>query len=288
MADIFVADILSGMVVIGVLASACFGIALHAGRHLGRRARDFAAVTMVLAIYGYAHFFWYNPRLSWVLPFSNLVVLGNWFPLAAGALGGLAWGRLPGRWFRKLLFLGGLAGASVYSMVYPLMGESPECGNAWSSDICLQTTPLTCTPACAATLLRAHGISVSEGEMAKACLTRDGSTWMGLYRGLKLKTQHTDWDVEVLCCDAAELVKQDGPLIMAVGLPPRETSEDHLKMAEWGWKKGVGHSVIFLRQRSCGRFLVADPTPGWGQENWSRQDLEYLFRGTAMRLVKRY
>ena len=34
--------------------------------------------------------------------------------------------------------------------------------------------------------------------MAELCLTRRGTSWMGLYRGLKLKTEGTPWKVEMV------------------------------------------------------------------------------------------
>ena len=38
----------------------------------------------------------------------------------------------------------------------------------------------------------------TEQEMAELCLTRHGTSWQGLYRGLKLKTAGTGWDVASL------------------------------------------------------------------------------------------
>jgi hypothetical protein len=109
---------------------------------------------------------------------------------------------------------------------------------------------------------------------------------MGLYRGLKLKTHGTQWDVEVLTSSADQLLKMGTtPMILSVGLPARESQEMHNMMTEWGWQPGVGHSVVLMPNGP--RLIVADPTPAVVKERWSRADLRHLYRGTAMRLVKR-
>jgi hypothetical protein len=280
------ADIIWGLAVVGMVAFGAFGLTLFLTRKLPRYANDLLAFLVVLLIFAYIRYLWYHPRLATILPFSNLVIVGNWFPVVAGALGGLAWRRIPGKYWRKSFFIGGLSFASIYSVVWPLLGETPSCMNIWKNQICVQTTAKTCTPACAATLLRKHGIYTTEREMADLCLTRSGTTWQGLYRGLKIKTAGTPWDVEVLDCDASrimEMYKQ--PMIVSVGLPSK--SSDRIAMNEWGWKPGIGHSVVYMGDVYAGRIMVADPTPNVGMEDWSVDEFQYLYRGTAMRLVKR-
>src|SRR5260221_7046371 len=44
------------------------------------------------------------------------------------------------------------------------------------------------------TTLFRSGISATEQEMADLCITRRGTYWQGLYRGLKLKTAGTLWE----------------------------------------------------------------------------------------------
>lgn len=123
--------------------------------------------------------------------------------------------------------------------------------------------------------------------MAELCLTREGTTWQGLYRGLKRKTANTAWDVEVLQCDANQILAMaNHPMILSVGLPPK-TKLTQQATAEWGWKQGIGHSVTVLARTRHGRMLVADPAPGIGREEWTEEDVRFLFRGTAMRLVRR-
>lgn len=281
-------DIYWGFALIGGLGLGIFFTTVWVSRKLPRYVSDPLALAVVVTIFAYIQFLWYNTRLVAFLPFSNLIILGNWFPLAAGALGGLAWQRIPGRIVRKSIFVGGLASTSAYSLVCPVLGDPPLCVNVWHQEICVQTTARTCTAACAATLLRAHGVFTTEREMATLCLTRRGTTWLGLYRGLKLKTEDTPWDVDVISCDGDQLLAEShGPIILSVGLPPSPRGAHEVAMNEGGWKHGVGHSVILLRPTPEGRVLIADPTPEVGLEEWTLGDVRTLYRGTAMRLVKR-
>jgi hypothetical protein len=282
------ADIYWGLIVISSLGVGFFILTLIATRRLPRYIDDIIALLVVVAIFGYIRFVWYNPRLVSWLPFSNLIIVGNWFPIAAGVLGGLAWRRMPGRVYRKSIVVGALAGTSLYSLVCPLLGDLPQCLDVWRDGICVQTTARTCTPACAATLLRSHGIEATEREMAELCLTREGTTWLGLYRCLKAKTKGTPWDVEVMSCDSETiLLDRQHPMILSVGLPSVVPGSMQLAMNEWGWKRGIGHSVIMLPNRNRTAVRIIDPTPGVGYENWAVNDIQYLFRGTAVRLVKR-
>ena len=282
------ADIFWGLIVISSLGVGMFILTLVATRKLPRYVDDGFALLVVAAIFTYIRFVWYNTRLVTLLPFSNLIILGNWFPVAAGILGGLAWRRMPGRIYRKSIVVGALACTSLYSLVCPLIGDPPQCLDVWQDGICVQTTAKTCTPACAATLLRSHGIETTEREMTALCLTREGTTWLGLYRGLKAKTRGTQWDVEVVSCDAETLLRdRDRPMIVSVGLPATVPGSKQLAMNEWGWKRGIGHSVIITPQNNRNGVRIIDPTPSVGYEDWAVGDIKYLYRGTAMRLVKR-
>jgi len=172
--------------------------------------------------------------------------------------------------------------------VFPLLGEPPACDDLWTQDgICLQTTNQTCTAACAATLLRQCGINADEQEMAELCLTRSGTTWQGLYRGLKLKTSGTAWDVRVVQGDLKQLLSQaHSPMIVSVGLE-KYADIDGSYEREDGWQPGMRHSVVLLGIHSHGRIGVVDPNPEIRREHWSSDELETLYRGPAMQLVTR-
>lgn len=283
------ADLFLGLAIMTGASIVTFAVTLWASRNCSRIVGDGLALLIVAGIFAYIHYLWYQTRLVAVLPFSSLIILGNWFPIAAAALAGLAWFHIPGCVWRRSFSISGLVAVAAYTMVSPLLGRPPQCDNQWTSDrICLQTTLQTCTPACAATLLDRYGIRTTEQEMAELCLTRAGTNWQGLYRGLKRKLAGSPWDVEVMQCDANQVASMSGePLIMSVGLSGESATDLQEITAEWGWKPGIGHSVVLLKKNNLGRYLVADPTPGIGREEWSDRDLQTFFRGTAMRIVKR-
>ncbi len=282
-------DLYVGLVILGGLTIAMFLGSLWCSHRISRVLSDLLAILVVVVMFFYIQLLWYNVRLTAILPFSNLVVIGNWLPPLAGLLAGFAWTRIYGRIVRKTLCTSALAVVAGYAAISPMLGEPPRCFDEWDKDgICLQTTQHSCTPASAATLLRLHGIEATEGEMAELCLTRDGTTWMGLYRGLKQKTRGTRWDVEVIECTAAEISRTSTePMILSVGLGKKIAKRDESRFAEWGWRPGRGHSVLLLGAGPLGGFKIADPTPGYGIEMWSATNLNELFQGTAVRLVER-
>ena len=150
-----------------------------------------------------------------------------------------------------------------------------------------ETTDFTCTAACAATVLRAHGIGATEQQMADLCLTRRGTLWQGLYRGLKLKTVRTPWDVEIVHGPFDRLrTLGDGPAILAAGIP-RDAKVARIYTERYGWTPGEWHSVLFFGFRGDGLVAMGDPTPGIGRENWTEEDLRILWAGRGVRLVPR-
>ena len=279
-------DLYIGLAILMMLSLLVFALsAVLAGGHhwLGNGL----AIGTVLLTFAYIRFVWDNTLLATVLPFSNLVVLGNWFPLAAGFLAGVVWRRIPAK--RRLYPVLALILSAAYSASYPLLGSPPKCRDTWLlNSICLQTTPATCTPACAATLLKDKDIETSEAEMARLCLTRKrGTNWMGLYRGLTLKTEGTDWTVNVVHGTAEELLAGlDAPVIIAVGIPFDEPPNSYYR-TRWIWNPGEEHSVLLGPPDDKGLFPIVDPDPKVGFEKWTRKDVLKLWRGQGMLLVPR-
>jgi hypothetical protein len=188
---------------------------------------------------------------------------------------------------RRLAVVLSLQALGWLTVFRPLWGSAPRCHDRWDGDFCVQTTDWTCTAACAATLLEAHGIRATEQEMAELCLTRAGTQWQGLYRGLKLKTASTPWDVEVVHGGFDRLrALHDGPAILAAGVP-RGTGVARIYTERYGWTPGEWHSVLFFGFRGNGLVAMGDPTPSIGRENWSEDDLRVLWRGRGMRLIPR-
>ena len=281
------ADLYFGLAAMALLAIGLFYAGLRIREKGPRFVADVIAGLTVVGTILYVVYLWDNVLLSKFLPFSNLVIVGNWFPLAAGFLSGLVWHRVPGKIYRKGLLVLSLVGVAAYSLIEPLLGSPPHCGNKWNGDVCLQTTLITCTPACAVTILNAYGISATEREMAELCLTRNGTTWPGLYRGLRIKTHGTPWKVDPFECDPDTLRAMiDGPVILSVQL--KKNAKVHSIYTERaGFTPGAPHTVVYygLYNADPDRLIICDPSHG--RECWYSEDLGVLWHGRGMRLVER-
>lgn len=278
-------DIYLGLLILAVLSTATFGAGRAIGRRVSSRAANGLSLLTVITLVVYIACVWDKTLLVGLLPFSNLIVLGNWFPLEAGFLGGLASTQFAMPAWRRGLTVVVLQLAGVVVVLFPFVGVAPHCGDVWSEGICLQTTKQTCSAASAATLLKLHGINATEQEMAELCLTRRGTNWMGLYRGLKKKTVGTEWDVEVFTGSADELRSLNSPAILSVGLA-HEAQADRFYQTELGWRPGMRHSVVLLGFVTD-LIEIGEPTPDVGRERWTSSDLQELYLGQGMRLVRR-
>lgn len=286
-------DLLWGFVILVVWTVVMFALAYRLTRHRSGRRLEWLVAATTFAVIGYVAFLWDNILLARVLPFSNLIVLGNWFPPLLGFLAGLAWNGVSGSWWKKSIYLVGMLVLAVGALVKPLRGNVPDCGDRWQNGVCLQTTPHTCSPCCGATILAHAEIETSEQEMANLCLTRQGTLWQGLYRGLKRKTADTDWDVEVFTGDVEDLRQQvqTGPVILTVGVPDEPV--DEIYTTQYGWSPGELHSVVLFDfdategSEDDQRVEMGDPSVEDGREQWSVTDLRVLYRGRGLRLVPR-
>ena len=277
-------DLYAGLLVMTGASLAVLAITLRGTRDVSKKVATGIGVGVAALLLLYMAFLWKSAVLSEYLPFSNVAVLCNWFPLAAAFLAGVTWTHGYGTKLRRVLFGAAVFLTSAWSLCDPLLGHPPFCKNQWDSNgICRQSSRFTCTPASAATLLRYHGIPAEESEMAELCLTRDGTTWQGLYRGLTLKTEGHPFRVKVIECEWDDLKKyRQQPLILSVGLDPSEPFPDDYTERRWGWEPGIRHSVILFEQGDGG-VLIADPTVGL--QKWTSGDLQTLFRGRAVALI---
>jgi hypothetical protein len=239
-----------------------------------------------------AHVLWVSDRL-WVaraLPTSGAIVFGNLLPLIVATFAGFAWRAMRGGAFRKSFLMALLALACLYRSTAPLVARTPTpLADRWSNDVCLQTSPSTCSAAAAATLLRAHGIPATEQEMARLCLTTDrGTTALGLYRGLTLKTQGTIWKVQAISGNLQTLRETD-PILLSVRLDTRSEIDPRYEN-QWGWTPGVPHTVVFFgftkEMRGDDRVEIGDPAVG--REQWFVRDFQVLWHGEGLRLVPRH
>lgn len=277
MVDLTVAIVI--MVSISVLA---FTLGLQTANDAPRR-RAFAQGISVLLMVGYWAFLWNRPVLTRLLPGSDLVIVGNWLPLWGSFFLGLCLqSRSIPRWRKTLLFVPGVA-FCFYSIVAPVLGQPPKCLMLQEERLLQQqTTPYTCSAACAASLLRLHNIQATESELARLSLTRTGTHWMGLYRGLNVKTHNTGWRVRVEEFEPSQLnALPCTPCILALQVDTSQFPEgvDH------GFKDNYGHSVLYLGRTGSDCIAVFDPSPDFGLELWDRKMIQCISGGVMLTLV---
>ena len=214
-------DLYLALALMAAVSVALFLLGLALGRRLARGALAVAALLTCAFIVGFVRFASDRLLLARLLPFSNVVVLADWLPAAVALLAGLAWRRIDGRAWRKGLLVVPLVLLCGFRSANTLFGTAPPPDDRWKRGVCLQTSQASCSAAAAATLLKAHGIDTNEAEMARLCLTRPAGTPMhGLYRGLKLKTKDSPWDVGAFRGDLNSLRGEKGPVILSVRLDP--------------------------------------------------------------------
>lgn len=282
MNDLYFAIAIIGLVSLGTLL-----LAVYIGARVSRKIATTLCVVVVGLIV--AHVLWVSDR-PWVaraLPVSSVIVLGSALPPLVAMLAGLAGRLMPGNVARRGVLLAALVVICGFRSLGPLFASPlPETGDRWRHGVCLQTSPATCSAAAAATLLRVHGIAATEAEMARLCLTRErGTAAHGLYRGLKLKTAGTPWDVEVFDTDSAGLrAIAPAAAILTVRLDPAPGIDPRYEQL-WGWTPGVQHTVVFFGFTDDGKVEMGDPAAG--REQWTAKDLGVLWHGEGMRLVKR-
>lgn len=270
-----------------VVSSIVTGIASwRLARKVHRRVTRAAVALTFLLMVIYSAFLWSRPALVRVVPFSNAIMLGNWLPLGAAIVSGLYLGRTHDKKRRsRWVLVGLLSGVGIWSAARFVVGSPPQCESRWQGDVCLQTSNTSCSAAAAVTLLKHHGIESTEAEMVELCLTRkNGTHWLGLYRGLCLKTKGTSLRVDVFEGSPSALKGSAySPSILFMGLDENSVLASHY--SERGWIPDVEHSVVLHGQDSQHRWEIADPAIGF--ERWPERDLALLWKGRGIRLVPR-
>ena len=279
------ADLYLAAIIMALLSAAALALGLRFGRQLKPRAADGLAAAVVLGMLVCAFYLRRQAWMGWLLPFSSVVILADWTPLAGGVLAGLAWHRIPGGRRRKSVAVGALILLGLFPLTRSFLGEPPLCFDQWQDGVCLQTSHTSCSAAAAATLLALHGIPGTEEELARLCLTqRRGTTFFGVYRGLKLKTAGTPWDVEIVVGSPSRLSELRGPTILEVGLASTQGVDPRYHQ-EWGWQPGQVHCVVLLGFDGSDLVRIADPSVG--REHWETDHLRVLWRGIGLRLRPR-
>ncbi|MEJ7590791.1 MAG: hypothetical protein WKF77_04530 [Planctomycetaceae bacterium] len=273
-----------------VMLTLC-GLAAFAGGALQERAGRAmvvsAEVLVCLATVAYLNLLWDRPSLSRLLPFSSTIILGNWLPIVGSFFLGVCLKTEYITFLRRIVLAICMVAISGYSLARPMLGTPPVCVPVmYDRTLDFQTTDQTCSAACAASLLRLHGISANEKELASLCLTRRGTHWLGVYRGLKLKTAGTNWDVIAEEVSTQDLFRGElGPGILALSFHVAESGRTC--DPEWGFESDVGHSVLILKSHAPAALDVFDPAPDYGFETWSEDVLVSVRNGILLRLVPR-
>lgn len=285
-------DIRLAIGLIGFLSVAIFCVTIRLLKNRSTNATILTAVGTLVLIALYTQYVWGQLWIVQWIPLPSVIVLSNWFPLLLALLAGAVWSNLSRESYVRAIpiMLLIVIGAS-YSVMRFIPTTPPECGDEWESPyrpgvppVCIQTTDFTCSAAAAATVLVTYDIPTSEQEMAELCLTRSGTTWLGLYHGLSEKLMGTDLQVEFFECDVSELyeLQSQGPMLLCCELSQEAAEALPQYKDAGGWRPGVAHSVVYLggdrRQH-----LIGDPSRGY--EIWSAQDLGLLWTGQGLRVV---
>lgn len=277
---------LSIMATAGLLAGVA-GVRLqyYADRSGQRSAAAAIQLLATLAMLAYLNWVWDQPFLARLFPFSSAIILGNWFPVAGAFFAGIcsATSRI-GR-SRRIMLVSTLLLLCGYSLVNPLLGRSPNCLPQASADRLMefQTTDQTCSAACAAGLLKLHAIDATEDELSQLCLTREGTHWLGIYRGLKLKTAGTEWDVVVEEVTGEQLLSHQN----LKGILALSFVDDSAGNHDTGFGSQTGHTVICFGTTTIRTIGVFDPSPDFGFESWNERVIEGVEKAILFRLESR-
>src|SRR3954453_11292783 len=88
-------DLILGFALLAGLAGALFVLGCWLGRPRPVWLTNLVALGTIVGLAAYTLTLWDNVLLAEILPVSNLIVVGNWFPPGLSLLAGLAWSLLP-------------------------------------------------------------------------------------------------------------------------------------------------------------------------------------------------
>jgi hypothetical protein len=277
-------DLTVAIIILGCAILACLLGGFWIGSRRSRQLKISVQWAALLLMIGYTTCLWNQPVLTQLIPASSLIILANWLPLWGSFFVGIYVASQVGFLRRSVLSILTLL-LCVYSSVAPTLGTSPRCAaDTDQFELHSQTTPHTCSPACAVSVLRLHGIEATENELAELCLTREGTHWLGLYRGLMLKTEDSAWTVAVEPFSESNLVRSSStPCVLSVNVDTKcfGATADH------GFRNNVGHSVVCLGRSGRDRVAVFDPSPDFGVEDWDHDIFQAVTSGVVLRLVPR-
>lgn len=284
---------------IGLLAFvsvAVFTTTLRLLRGRSRTVLDVTGVAVLGLLILYIIYVWGQLWIVKWIPLPSVIVLSNWFPLFMSALAGIVWLRLePPTLARRLPAMLLIVAGSVLSVVWFVPISSPECQDEWIPPypsppliwpICRQTRDDTCSAAAAATILNTLEIETTEQEMAELCLTKSGTTWLGLYHGLATKLLHSPYRLEFFEgeADALNSASLVSPMLLCCMLDMEDADAVPEYVIHGGWKPGTAHSVVYFGMIGD-QHIIGDPSRGY--ESWSEADMETLWTGAGLKVVKK-
>lgn len=278
-------DLIIGFIVIAVESILAIGLTYLACRGRAQWVLSSVAAVLVVLLLVNSWFIYDTTIFARWLPVSCVIILSNQIPVLLAALSGiiLAMPREKIQRGRKvfvailLILFGGYLSAKPV-----VVFSKPPSQSYWKDDVCLQSSMSSCSAACAATLLKSHGIQSSEEEMIDLCLTNQEGTYsLGLFRGLHLKAQ--PHRVGVFVGDVDQLRElPNRPVIISVGLSLDAASDPKISALyndKYGWTPGQFHTVVLYGFTQDDRVKIGDPSVG--REFWDLRDLEILFAGTG-------
>lgn len=275
-----------------VAAVGCFRCGMRIARHGPRLLFGATVAAVVAATFLFGVFAHGQLQLAEWAPVSSIIVLGNFLPLGAAFLIGVLGGhdQIP-VWRRAALILF-LATSAGYTLAASFPATDPGMRHLWSLDgVSLQTGSASCSACAAATLLADYGIPANEQEMAELCLTRSkGTPILGLFRGLKLKTRQSGWDVEVFRCGLEELRREGRfPVLLPVRVGEISVVNSNRKRVRVSQMRARSHAVVLFGFTEDGRAEIGDPSRAWdnGRVLWPADELQAAYCGEGLRLVQR-
>lgn len=245
----------SCMLVLCICITHCSGKIRDRIRHKVAWVTGFS---MAAAATAYLYIYEMNPSILDIYDGENAIVLTNLSPLLLASAIGFIDDNCRVKEIMKL--------AVGFIVFQPTIVDIPLCQDIREDGIVMQSTETTCGPASAATLLSINGVHATEQEMAKYCLTDSarGTRWLGIYRGLKLKTRGTD--LEVVATN--EFQTSDLPAIVIV---------------ENGSIRG-SHALV-ITGASKTSYFISDPCLGMCVID--KKGFENHYKGVCLQLRKR-
>lgn len=175
-----------------------------------------------------------NAHPAWeaqMLPWREYALLqGYWIWPLALCFFGLVAGHLPrgGERGATVAIAGLVFAASLWTQRWMVLGVDDRSTAAAGHDHhCVQSAGDSCVPASCVSLLSYWGVSATEGEMARLCLTQGGTSLFNAYRGLRLKIEDQGLSARIIETDLEGIARLGVPVLFGDGSHARVLVVDH-------------------------------------------------------------